>query len=112
MGGKGGGGGSNYYMPPPDTSGYATPEEAALTLAREKPLDMSKYQQAIDVQKAAAAATAPQVAPTAVPQDVTLSEKLADAVLKPPEYWALQDRQAALKPRKLTGPGSGQTTQT
>lgn len=112
MGGKGGGGGSNYYAPPADTSGYATPEQAAATLAAQKPLDLSRYQQNIDVQKAAAAATAPTVAPTTPVVDKQLSEKMADAVLKPPGYWTEQNREAALKPRKLTGPGSGSTTQT
>lgn len=107
MGGKGGGGGSNYYVQPPDTSGYGTPEEAEATLAAQKPLDMSSYQQAIDVQKAAAAATAPTVAATPPVEDKILSEKMAASVLAPPNYMQQQFKDAALKPRKLTGPGPG-----
>jgi len=101
MGGKGGGGGGNYYQPPPDTSGYATPEEAAATLAAQKPLDMSKYQQAIDVKKAAAAATAPTVKETPPVEDTQLAEKMASTVLNVPESLQEQRRLALLKPRNL-----------
>ena len=93
MGGKGGGGG-NYYNPPPDTSGYGTPEEAKKTLAKEAPIDYSKYQQAINVKKAAAAATAPPPGPaTSLPADPTdTSETTGDvaakSMLKPPDFWA------------------------
>jgi hypothetical protein len=100
MGGKGGGGG-NYYQQPPDTSGYATPEEAKVTLAQQAPIDYSKYQSNIDVQKAAADATAkaPAAAPattTQLPEGVSGTSTTEDgagstaakAVLTPPEFWA------------------------
>src|SRR5215468_5255765 len=89
MGGKGGGGG-NFYQVPPDTSGYATPEEAAATLAKQAPLDLSKYQQAIDVNKAAQGATAPTVqTPTTTGSSGTTDtgSTAAAAVLAPPLYW-------------------------
>lgn len=114
MGGKGGGGG-NYYQQPPDTSGYGTPEEAKLTLANEKPLDMSNYQQTINVKKQAADATAKERPPPggAVPVniDTDTGNQLAEAIVKPPEYWAEQERMAALRPRAI-GKSSGTTTQT
>lgn len=89
MGGKGGGGG-DYYAQPPDTSGYGTPEEAAATLAATKPLDLSGYQQSIDVQKAAAAASAPTPSSSDSSSDSGSSSTgstLADTVLTPPTYW-------------------------
>ena len=89
MGGKGGGGG-NYYQQPPDTSGYGTPEEAIATLAKEKPLDLSGYQQTINVQKAARDATAPEPIPKppAPGGSGDTGGTIADAVLKPPAYWS------------------------
>ena len=112
MGGKGGGGG-DYYQQPPDTSGYGTPEEARASLARETPLDMSQYQQTINVQRAAADATAPEPPPvvsTGTPTTSPLGtgESLANAVLKPPEYW----KGAGMQPRKATDQSSVVTTQT
>jgi hypothetical protein len=98
MGGKGGGGG-NYYAQPEDTSGYGTPEEAKLTLAREAPLDLSQYQQSINVRKAAGEATAPDTPATPDPGGggTDTGTEIADAILKPPEYWSKQ----ALKPSAL-----------
>jgi len=94
MGGKGGGG-SNYYQQPPDTSGYATPEEAKVSLAREAPIDYSQYQANINVKKAAADATAKARAPdttTELPEGVSGTETTGDtaakAVLSPPSFWA------------------------
>ena len=98
MGGKGGGGG-NYYQQPPDTSGYATPEEAKVTLAQQAPIDYSKYQSNIDVQKAAADATAKATAPdttTQLPEGVSgtsttedgAGDTAAKAVLAAPAFWA------------------------
>ena len=110
MGGKGGGGG-DYYQQPPDTSGYGTPEEAAKTLAKEKPIDMSQYQQTINTQRAAAAATAPDPVPTVSSgtQPVsTTGNNLANAVLRPPEYW----QGAGLQPRSAIRSNALQTTQT
>lgn len=98
MGGKGGGGG-NYYQPPPDTSGYATPEEAKVSLAREAPIDYSKYQSNINVKKAAADATAKAAVPnttTQLPEGQSgtsttkdsAGDTAAKAVLTPPDFWA------------------------
>ena len=98
MGGKGGGGG-NYYQQPPDTSGYSTPEEAKITLAQQAPIDYSKYQENINVQKAAADATAKANAPnitTQLPEGVSGTSTTEDgaggtaakAVLTPPTFWA------------------------
>lgn len=94
MGGKGGGGG-NYYQQPPDTSGYGTPEEAKVSLAREAPVDYSQYQSNIDVKKAAADATAKARAPdttTQLPEGEsgtsTTGDVAAKAVLTPPDFWA------------------------
>ena len=92
MGGKGGGGG-NYYQQPPDTSGYATPEEAKITLAKEAPVDYDEYQQRINVKKAAADATAkkPDIT-TQLPEGESGTETTGDtaakAVLAPPVFWA------------------------
>jgi hypothetical protein len=100
MGGKGGGGG-DYYAQPADTSGYGTPEEAKATLASSAPLDLSGYQQSIDVQKAAADATAPAAAdntPAASSSDTssTSGATLGSSVLTPPNYWSTrQDLQPA-----------------
>lgn len=113
MGGKGGGGG-NYYQQPADTSGYGTPEEAKATLAAQSPLDMSKYQQTIDVQKAANLATAPDVSNTqggsgtgdGTTQD--FGSQLASSVLTPPNYWS---NRGDLAPSSLKK-SSIQTTQT
>ena len=107
MGGKGGGGG-NYYQQPPDTSGYGTPEEAKITLAKEKPIDMSDYQQTISVKKAAADATAKEqlaksvAPPTNIKTDT--GDALANANIKPPVYWDEQEKKAAATPRLLTPP--------
>jgi hypothetical protein len=93
MGGKGGGGG-DYYAQPADTSGYGTPEEAKATLAATKPLDMTNYQQSIDVQKAAADATAPTVTDTGTAGNNDTSQSgnsgstLGNSVLAPPNYWS------------------------
>lgn len=112
MGGKGGGGG-NYYAQPPDTSGYGTPEEAKATLAKTAPLDLSGYQESINTRKAAAAATAPKVTATPSPSpsgggDTTTGGTIADAILKPPEYWSTRKdlQPASLKRSSIT------TTQT
>jgi hypothetical protein len=100
MGGKGGGGG-DYYAQPPDTSGYATADQATATLNATKPVDLSSYQQAIDVQKAAADATAPTptATPAAATNDTSASgsgSTLASSVLTPPGYWSnRQDLQPA-----------------
>ena len=109
MGGKGGGGG-DYYVQPADTSGYGTLEEAEATLAKQKPIDMSQYQQNINVKKAAASATAPEPPPvvtsrTAPPTDT--GDTLARSVLKPPAYWA---NRRDLQPKKTKG--AVETTQT
>jgi hypothetical protein len=98
MGGKGGGGG-NYYQQPPDTSGYGTPEEAKVTLAKEAPIDYSAYEQMINVKKAAADATAkanaekmkPKIPPLAEGESGTseTGDELSKAVLAPPDLWAL-----------------------
>jgi len=107
MGGKGGGGG-NYYQQPPDTSGYGTPEEAKITLAKEKPIDMSDYQQTINVKKAAADATAKAALDksTEVPTNIKTDtgDAMANAIVKPPVYWDEQEKKAAAKPRMLTPP--------
>ena len=107
MGGKGGGCG-NYYQQPPDTSGYGTPEEAKLTLAKEKPVDMSDYQQTINVKKAAADATAKAALDksTEVPTNIKTDtgDAMANAIVKPPVYWDEQEKKAAAKPRMLTPP--------
>lgn len=112
MGGKGGGGGGDYYQMPPDTSGYGTPEEAAKTLAKEKPIDMSQYQQTINTQRAAADATAPdpipQITHNMPANTITAGDNLANAVLKPPEYWQGQ----GLQPRSASYSKSLETTQT
>jgi hypothetical protein len=109
MGGKGGGGGDVMYQPP-DTSGYATPEEAAATLAAQAPLDLSGMQQSIDVQKAAAAATAPT--PTGTTEtsqggSTDTGNTLAQSVLAPPQYW----QTATIQPASVNR-SSGVTTQT
>lgn len=101
MGGKGGGG-QNYYQPPPDTSGYATLDEAEKTLANTAPVDMSGYQQNINVKKAASDATAKEdtskpdntlpaestsgTSTTTTPEDT--GKVAAKAVLTPPGFWA------------------------
>jgi hypothetical protein len=107
MGGKGGGGG-NYYQQPEDTSGYGTPEEAKITLAKEKPIDMSDYQQTINVKKAAADATAKAALEksTAPPTNIKTDtgDAMASAIIKPPVYWDEQEKKAAAKPRMLTPP--------
>jgi hypothetical protein len=108
MGGKGGGGG-DYYAQPADTSGYGTPEEAKISLAKEAPLDMSKYQQTINVQKAAHDATAPDPIPSGItppPSSDTTGDKIADTI-KPPDYWT----NGGLKP-KAANKSSMTTTQT
>jgi hypothetical protein len=111
MGGKGGGGG-DYYAQPADTSGYGTPQEAAATLAATKPLDLSGYQQSIDVQKAAAAATAPTVTDTGSGSNNDTSgsgsagSTLA-STLAPPAYW----NNPGLQPAALNKT-SAKTTQT
>jgi len=88
MGGKGGGGG-NYYAQPPDTSGYGTPEEAKLTLAREAPLDLTGRQASINARRAAAEATAPKPIPKPTPPgNPDTGGTIADAILKPPAYWS------------------------
>jgi hypothetical protein len=91
MGGKGGGG-QQYYNPPPDTSGYGTPEEAKRTLALEAPIDYSKYQQNINVKKAARDATAKPPPVTSLPEGESNTETTGDtaakAVLAPPSFWA------------------------
>jgi hypothetical protein len=107
MGGKGGGGG-NYYQQPADTSGYGTPEEARLTLAKEKPVDMSDYQQAINVKTAAADATAKEMLnksiapPTNIKTDT--GDAMARAIVKPPIYWEEQEEKAKARPKPLTPP--------
>jgi hypothetical protein len=110
MGGKGGGG--NPMPEPVDTSGYATPEQAAATLAAQAPLDLSGMQQSIDVQKAAAAATAPPVIPTVDPnQGASTGDTgnvAASSVLAPPQYWSAN----TLQPQAATDKGSAKTTQT
>jgi hypothetical protein len=111
MGGKGGGGG-DYYAQPMDTSGYATPEQAKATLAATTPVDLSGYQQSIDTQKAAAAATAPTPV-AATPNNDTAGSKntgaaLGDSVLAPPGYW---NNRPDLQPSNLKK-SSLQTTQT
>lgn len=112
MGGKGGGGG-NYYQQPADTSGYGTPEEAKITLAKEKPVDLSEYQQAINVKKAAADATAKeQLAKSVAPPtniDTDTGDVLAKAVVKPPMYWEEQERKAAARPKILVNTSGTQT---
>jgi hypothetical protein len=113
MGGKGGGGG-NYYQQPADTSGYGTPEEAKVTLAKTKPVDLSEYQQAINVKKAAADATAKEriATSTAPPTNIEtdLGGAVANAILKPPVFWKEQDEEAAARP-KIIANSSGTTTQ-
>ena len=107
MGGKGGGGG-NYYQQPADTSGYGTPEEAKLTLAKEKPVDMSDYQQTINVKKAAADATAKErldktvAPPTNI--DTDTGDILAKSIVHPPVYWEDQEKKAAARPKILAPP--------
>lgn len=113
MGGKGGGGGGGgYYAPPPSTSGYGSLEEAKATLARTAPLDLSQRQAAINAHKAARDASAIKVETPVVEPDTQLSEQLASTVLKEPKYWEQQNREAALKPRKLGPHGTVTTTQT
>ena len=101
MGGKGGGGG-DFYQPPPDTSGYATVAQAEQTLAQQAPLDLSGYQQAIDVNKAAAANTAPQVTTPSTDTGsggTDTGSTPASAILQPPDYW--QQQPSDLKPASL-----------
>jgi hypothetical protein len=87
MGGKGGGG-SNYYQMGADTSGYGTLEEAEATLKKQKPLDLSGYQQSINVKKAAAEATAKPPVPEPAPTGGGgIATQFTDAILKPPSYW-------------------------
>jgi hypothetical protein len=114
MGGKGGGG-SDYYQQPADTSGYGTPDEAKATLAATAPLDLSGYQQSIDVQKAANLATAPDISvaqgsnndtSTSGTSD-TAGTSLASSVLAPPSYWS----NPGMQPTPLTR-SSAQTTNT
>lgn len=110
MGGKGGDGGGGLMTMPTDTSGYATPEQAKATLAKEAPLDLSQYQQTVNTERAAAQATAnkpiaPVSADTAPLADT--GKKLADAVLAPPDYWKNQGQKPS--PVKHRDPGS--TTQ-
>lgn len=111
MGGKGGGGG-DYYQQPADTSGYGTLDEATKTLAAQAPLDLSGYQQSIDVQKAAALATAPTPIDTTPTDDTSGSTNtgttMSNAVLAPPTFW--QGRQD-LQPASLKS-SSMKTTQT
>jgi hypothetical protein len=112
MGGKGGGGG-NYYQEPADHSGNATVEEAEKTLAAKKPLDLSGYQENINVKKAAADATAKKPAEDTSKPDTTAAisagEAVADtatttgdvaakAVLTPPNFWADYGKAAAVDP--------------
>lgn len=111
MGGKGGGG-SNYYAQPADTTGYGTPEEAKVTLAKEAPLDISTYQQTVNTQKAAADATAKDPIPAVTATDGSDATKdtgstVADAVLKPPDYWT----SGGIKPRSAIKSSSLKTTQ-
>ena len=112
MGGKGGGGG-DYYAQPPDTSGYGTPEEAKATLAATAPLDLSGYQQSIDVQKAAGLATAPTIPDSSGTNNDTSASgggstgDLLSNALTPPAYWASRQD---LQPAPLTK-SSMQTTQ-
>jgi len=107
MGGKGGGGG-NYYQQPADTSGYGTPEEAKITLAKEKPVDLSEYQQAINVKKAAADATAKEALTKSIAPptniDTDTGDVLAKAVVKPPVYWEDQEKKAAARAKILAPP--------
>jgi hypothetical protein len=108
MGGKGGGGG-DYYAQPPDTSGYGTPEEAKATLAKTAPLDMSNYQQTINVKKAAADATAKErlaqsTAPPATNIDTDTGDVLAKSIVQPPVYWEDQEKKAAERPSILAPP--------
>ena len=110
MGGKGGGD-PGFYNQPADTSGYGTPDEAAATLAAQAPLDLSGYQQSIDVNKAATGATAPATTSGTTgdgssPSD-TPATSLASSVLKPPDYW----NNAGLQPAALNK-SSAKTTQT
>lgn len=110
MGGKGGGD-PGFYNPGPDTSGYSTPEEAKATLAASAPLDLSGYQSAIDVNKAATSATAPASTGGATgdgssPSD-TPATALASSLLKPPDYW----NSAGMKPADVNK-SSVKTTQT
>ena len=111
MGGKGGGGG-DYYAQPADTSGYGTPEAAKASLAKEAPLDLSKYQQTVNTQKAAAQATAkdpiPPVTGAGGSDKPSTGSSMGDAVLKPPEYWS---QPQSLKPSPLNK-SRVQTTQT
>ena len=102
MGGKGKSGG-NYYNQPPNTSGLSTLEEAERTLAATKPVDMSGYQQNINVKKAAADATA-KTEDTSTPDNSlptestsgtsTTGDVAAKAVLTPPGFWADYGTQA------------------
>jgi hypothetical protein len=119
MGGKGGGG-QNYYQQPADVSGYSTPEEAAATLAATAPLDMSKFQQTINTQKAAAGATAPTPSATDTANadaaatgagDVQIGGQLADSVLAQPAYWSDPAVKGSVKPRDIKQQ-SATTTQT
>lgn len=98
MGGKGKSSG-NYYQEPPDKSGYGTLDEAEKTLAATKPIDMSGYQETINVKKAAADATAKKPTPPAEvppPAEGDSSTTIEDgagetakkAVLSPPTFWA------------------------
>lgn len=111
MGGKGGGGG-DYYAQPPDTSGYGTPEEAKVTLAKEAPLDLSQYQQTVNTQKAAADATAKEPIPSVTDPggggSTDTGSKFADALLKAPDYWSSQ----GLKPSPVKRKDPVTTTQT
>ena len=101
MGGKGGGG-QQYYQEPLDRSGNATLEEAEKTLAAKKPLDMSGYQQSVDVKKAASDATAKPadtvnkatnqqpaegVSGTETTPDQSTGALAGKAVLQPPGFW-------------------------
>jgi hypothetical protein len=111
MGGKGGGGG-NYYQDPPNTSGNATVEEAERTLAAKKPLDMSGYQENINVKKAAADATAKKPEDTSTPDKTTAPAEgvsgtsttndtgalAGKAVLTPPGFWADYGKVAPIDP--------------
>jgi len=111
MGGKGGGG-QQYYQEPLDTSGNATLEEAEKTLAAKKPLDMSGYQENINVKKAAADATA-KPENTATPDKTTLPAEavsgtettkdstgniVAKAIMTPPGFWADYGKQSPIDP--------------
>lgn len=116
MGGKGRSN-QQYYQPPKDTSGYGTLEEAEKTLAATKPLDMSGYQQNINVKKAASDSTA-KTEDTTKPDNSLPAESTSGttttttdtdtgtlagkAVLTPPGFWADYGQQTQANDPTLT----------